>query len=332
MMATFAAPFLPRTDIVVSTSPQFFCGVAGYTVSRIKRRPWVLEIRDLWPETILSVGAMREGLLTHSLEKAANWAYRTADGVIALTDAFREHIVQRGASQNRVSVIKNGVDLSAFVRPTSGGTRRRALGFEDKFVAAYVGTHGVCHGLETILEAAKHLEHRSDITFLMVGGGAEREKLVALKESYGLSNVVMLDQQPKSAMPEILGSINASLILLKRDDLFKTVIPSKMFEAMAMRLPIVLGVEGESRALLHEAGAGIAITPESAVELADAVIRLAEDRSLASAFGERGRAHVEARFSRQSLAARYLQVLKTIALDKGLVQTNSPGAPTMPES
>lgn len=315
-MATLAAPFLPRADVVVSTSPQFFCGLAGYPVSRARRAPWVLEIRDLWPETILVVGALRNRRLVRMLEAMADWAYRKADRVVPLTAPFRDHIIARGAKAERLTVIENGVDLAQFAAPEDDGAFRRAHGLEGKLVAAYVGTHGLCHRLETVLEAAARLAHRSDIAFLMVGGGAERAALVARKEAMGLTNVVMLDQQPKAAMPAILAASDVSLVLLQRDDLFKTVIPSKMFEAMAMRRPIVLGVEGEAKALLDAAGGGIAITPEDADGLAAAVERLADDRALGERLGASGRTHVEAHFDRRVLAERYLHLLEAAVAER----------------
>ena len=311
--ATMAAPFLRRPHIVVSTSPQFFCGLAGFAVSRIKRRPWVLEIRDLWPESLVTVGAMKKGLPVRMLEALANWAYRKADHVVALTDAFKQHIAAHGAQPARVTVIKNGADLSEFGTTQDGEAFKREQGLAGKFVAAYVGTHGMAHKLETVLEAAARLKHREDIAFLMVGGGAERARLVALKESLGLSNVTMLEQLPKPAMPAVLAAAGASLVLLRKDDLFKTVLPSKMFEAMAMACPIVLGVKGEARALLEEAGAGIAITPESADELAAAIVRLAEAPELCERLGSQGLSYVREHFDRSKLALRYLSLLETEA-------------------
>ena len=311
--ATLAAPFMRRPDLVVSTSPQFFCGLAGFTVSRLKRRPWVLEIRDLWPETILTVGAMKKGPLVRILEGLADWSYRKADHVVALTDAFKQHIVAHGAEPSRVSVIKNGADLSEFGAAQNGEAFKREHGLAGKFVAAYVGTHGLCHKLGTVLEAAVRLKHREDIAFLMVGGGAERARLVALKESMDLSNVTMLDQLPKPVMPAVLAAAGASLVLLKKDDLFRTVLPSKMFEAMAMACPIVLGVEGEARVLLEEAGAGIAIAPENADELAAAVVRLADNPGLRAQLGKQGASYVREHFDRSKLALRYLSLLETEA-------------------
>jgi glycosyltransferase involved in cell wall biosynthesis len=167
----------------------------------------------------------------------------------------------------------------------------------------------MAHGLDTVLEAANLLREDPRFAFLLVGDGADRQRLARRKDELGLNNVVMLDQQPKEAMPEIWAATDASLILLRRDDLFKTVLPSKMFEAMAMRRPIILGVEGEARELLEEADAGFAIVPQSAEELVAAVEKLADDAKLAERFGASGEAHVREHYDRAKLAIRYLDVL-----------------------
>lgn len=297
---------LPRADVVLSTSPQFFCGLAGWLLKR-KRRPWVLEIRDLWPESIVTVGAMKRGAAIKLLEAIEAFAYRQADLVVSVTDGFVPHIRERRAD-GRIAVVKNGVDLTTFAEPdaTVEAEFRAAHGLTGKFVAAYVGTHGMAHRLDTVLEAAELLRDRSDIAFLLVGDGAERERLVAEVAARGLSNVVMLVQQPKSAMPGIWAASDAALVLLRRVDTFKTVIPSKMFEAMAMACPMILGVEGEAQALMEAGGAGIAITPESAAELAAAVKRLADDPAFAAQLGESGRSFVAREFDRRVLAERLL--------------------------
>ena len=313
--ATMAAPWLRSTHVVVSTSPQFFCGLAGYLVSRLKRAPWVLEIRDLWPESILAVGAIRNPTVISTLEALERFAYRKADALVSVTDSFIDHFAKVGIDTNKAHVIKNGVDLDRFSKPVKDPALLRELGLEGKFVAAYFGTHGMAHHLETVLEAASLLQHDHRVAFLLAGGGAERERLLALKNERGLTNVVMLDQQPKDRMPALWGAIDASLVLLKKSDLFKTVIPSKIFEAMAMRRPIILGVEGESRALVDEAGCGIAIEPESPTELASAVPRLADDPALAAGLAESGRRFVETRFDRKVLAAAYADLLASLVPD-----------------
>ena len=304
------APLLPKTDVVITTSPQFFNGLAGYFVSRAKRSPWVLEIRDLWPESILAVGAIRNKLLIKVLRWLEHFAYRKADRIVPVTDAFAAYMQDSGVPAEKIVVIKNGVELGLFQRDTSGEAMRARLGLEGKTVAAYFGTHGMAHHLETVLEAAQILAKDPRIVFVLVGDGAERSRLLELKNQQGLSNVLMLDQQPKEAMPELWATADISLVLLRKTDLFKTVIPSKIFEAMGMATPIILGVEGECRELVLEAGAGLTIEPESAVELAAAVRRLADHPDEAKAFGQQGYDYVCVNFDRRVLALRYIDVLR----------------------
>ncbi len=307
--ASIAMIGLKRPDVVVSTSPQFFCGLTGLVAQTIWRRPWVLEIRDLWPESIVTVGAMRKGMIIGMLEQIEALAYRRADRIVSVTDSFVSHIASRGGAKDKISVIKNGANLEFFTRTEDAETCKRRFGLEGRFVAAYVGTHGMAHGLDTILEAADLLRTNPRIVFVLVGDGAERQNLERRKQEIGLDNVIILGQQPKDAMPRIWAATDVSLILLRRDDLFKTVLPSKMFEAMAMARPIVLGVEGEARTLLDEAGAGYGVTPQNAEELAAAVTRLADDPALCSRFGESGAAFVREHYDREKLALRYLDLL-----------------------
>jgi len=296
---------LPRADIVMSTSPQFFCGLAGWFLKRDKR-PWVLEIRDLWPESIVTVGAMKRGAVIRAIEKVEAFAYRKADLVVSVTDGFVPHIRAHRA-KGPIAVIKNGVDLSRFASdPAAADAFRAEHGLTGKFVASYVGTHGLAHGLQAVIAAAERLRDRDDIAFLMVGGGAQRDTIKTIRDAKGLTNIVMLDQLPKAAMPAVWGASDAALVLLKRVDTFKTVIPSKMFEAMALGVPMILGVEGEAKALMEAGGAGIAITPEDDAELATAILRLADDRALGRQIGASARAFVRAQFDRESLAHAYL--------------------------
>ena len=307
-----AAPWLPKPDVVVSTSPQFFCGLAGLAVRTIKRCPWVLEIRDLWPESIVTVGAMKKGLGVRALETVERFAYRSADLIVPVTDSFVPHIVERGGDLSRISVIKNGVDLTLFQHDALGAMRiRQELSLEGKFVAAYVGTHGMAHGLDIILDAAEHLRHDPRIVFLLVGDGAERSRLESLRRAKQLDNVHILGQRPKREMPGIWTATDVSLILLRANDLFWKVIPSKMFEAMAMRCPIILGVQGEACDLLQTAGAGIPIPPGDAMALSQTILQLANDPALAMRLGQSGDAFVRAHFDRSQLAARYAGVLAT---------------------
>lgn len=303
---------LPRTDVVISTSPQFFCGLSGWLFQR-RHRPWLLEIRDLWPESILAVGAMRKSAGIRALERIERWAYRRADAIVSVTDGFCAHFHAR-APATPVKVVKNGVDLGRFeTGPETtalAGRFRAEHGLENRFVAGYVGTHGMAHGLDTVLAAAERLRDRPDIVFLMVGDGAEQARLAQEAAARGLRNVLFLGQRPKSDMPAIWAALDASLIHLKRMPTFQTVLPSKLFEAMAMSKPVVLGVEGEAEALLREAGAGIAVTPEDDNALAKALVALADDPVAARRMGESGRRFVQTHFDRAQLAQDYLRFIR----------------------
>jgi len=311
---TCFSPLVRGVDVVVSTSPQFFCGLAGYLVSRLKRAPWVLEIRDLWPESIIAVGAMTNRFLIGFLEGLESFMYKRASRIVSVTDSFTAHIRKRNIPVDKISVIKNGADLGRFVAGPRQNRFREELGVGDRFLASYVGTHGMAHSLVTILESAELLRERDDVVFLLVGDGAERESLLREKELRGLTNVIMLDQQPKERMPEIIAASDACLVHLKRNDLFKTVIPSKIFEAMAMERPILLGVEGETQRIIEEGRCGLCFEPENPVQLAAAVIRLADEPALGVRLGLNGREFVQHSFNRETLAIHFLDLLqRTVA-------------------
>ena len=230
-----------------------------------------------------------------------------------VTDAFRQYMLDGGFDPGKIVAVKNGVDLSLFDRDRPADALRRRLDLEGRFVAAYFGTHGMAHHLETIFEAARLLEDDGRIVFLMVGDGAERARLSAMRDERRLENVLMLGQQPKSMMPELWALADASLVLLRKKDVFRTVIPSKIFEAMGMATPIVIGVEGEAREIVEVAGGGIAIEPENAEQLAEAVRRLSDNPELGAEMGNRAYEYVRVRFDRRELARRYLEVLKDVA-------------------
>lgn len=311
LMAIFAAAFLSRPDVVISTSPQFFNGLAGYFVSRLKRCPWALEIRDLWPDSIVAVGAIRKPWVIRFLERLEAFAYRKADSIVAVTRSFVPHIEARGG-HGKVAVIRNGVDLGLFGDRPYDAELARELAVEGRFVGAYVGTHGMAHGLDTLLDAAQKLAHRPDIAFMMVGDGAEKKRLQARRDDLGLTNVIMLDQQPKEMMPRIWSVCDTSLVLLRKTELFTKVIPSKIFESMAMGKPIILGVRGESLELVEAADAGIGIEPENADELAAAICRLADDRALYQRMAASGPVYVRAHFDRRKLAMQFLELLEGV--------------------
>jgi len=297
-------------DVVVSTSPQFFCGLAGFFVATRKRSKWVLEIRDLWPESIIAVGALKQRQIISLLEYVESFMYKNADHIIPVTNAFKKHIMARDIPQKQISIITNGANLETLQPLPKKNATAAEFDLQNKFVASFVGTHGMAHGLHTVLEAAKKLQNEKEILFLLVGDGAERENLLTKKDEMGLNNVLMIPQQPKEKVLEFIAASDVCLVLLKKNDLFKTVIPSKIFEAMAMERPIIMGVEGESRTIIEQANCGLFIEPENAHQLAQAVITLYQDPGLQKKLSQNGQNYVSRHFDREKLAHKYLQILK----------------------
>lgn len=303
---------LPKSHVVLSTSPQFFNGLAGYFVGRLLRIPWILEIRDLWPESIVAVGAIRNPVIIKMLEWVERFAYRKADRIVPVTDAFKAYMLAKGIEADKIVVVKNGVDLAQYAPLEGNSPLAEKLGIKDKFVVSYFGTHGMAHHLETIFYAAQRLRNSKSIVFLMVGDGAERQALARMRDTMALDNVIMLQQQPKSHMRELWALSNISLVLLKKSDLFKTVIPSKIFESLAMAKPIILGVEGESAELIQAAGAGICIEPEQADELATRVLELSQQPERCQQLGRSGRRYVVEHFDRTVLARTLSALIETV--------------------
>ena len=307
------ARLVRKVDVVISTSPQFFCGMAGFWVSLLKGIPWILEIRDLWPESIVAVGALRQRSLIRTLEALEAFLYYKADHIVSVTHSFKDHIAGRDVAPEDISVLTNGADLDQFVPAEKENGVRREFGLSGRFVASYIGTHGMAHALETVLQAADRLRHEEEIVFLLAGDGAERQRLLGMKAQMNLKNVLMLPQQPKARVPDLLAASDVCLVLLKNQALFETVIPSKIFEAMAMARPLVLGVGGESRRIVEGAGCGVCIEPENAQQLAEAVTTLAGDPTRTETLGRAGRRVVSERYNRDVLAAAYLGVIERVA-------------------
>lgn len=315
--ATIASFFVCKPDIVVTTSPQFFNGLAGYFVSRMRRIPWVLEVRDLWPESILAVGAITNKRVINILESVEEFIYRKADHIVSVTASFEQHIREVSGSKTPITVVRNGVNTSDYFATESSASLLKQLDLQGKFVAAYVGTHGIAHGLEVLLDAAELLIPHSQIVILFIGDGAERDRLQEQVKTRGLSNVRMLGQQPKERMRELWGVTDISLVVLRRLALFKAVIPSKIFESMAMGKPIILGVEGEVKEIIDQSKAGVAVTPESAVDLAEIILDLSQNPSLMNSMSSAGPIFVKEHFERKDLAMEMLNVLHSTLRAQG---------------
>jgi len=253
--ATLAATRAGRPDVVIATSPQFFCGIAGAVIARLKRRPFILEIRDLWPKSIVELDQLGEGPILTALEWLERWLYNSAAGIVVNTRYFIGHISGLGYPKEKIELIYNGIDHRRFApRPPSEELLAKH-DLEGRFSVAYIGTMGLAHGLGTVLDAAQRLSHRGDIMFLLIGDGAERERLEREIEAGDVKNVKVLGLQPRDQIPAWIASIDCLLVTLRDLPVFETVIPSKIFEFLAQERPVILAAKGEIRRMIAGADA-----------------------------------------------------------------------------
>lgn len=313
MSAIVASLLLPRPDIILGTSPQFFTPCAAWIISLLRRRPFVFELRDLWPDSIVAVGAMQEGRSIAWLRKIEYFLYRRAARIVSVTKSFKRILAGNGIDPEKIAIVPNGVDLELYQPGTKPDELAARLGIEKKFVVAYVGTIGMAHGLGAILAAAARLTSRPDIVFVVVGTGAEQAGLVQRCKVERLKNVLFVGAVSKAEVRDYWNLCDVGLVLLKESPLFEHVIPSKMFEAMSMERPIILGVRGESRDILEAAMAGVAITPEASEEMVNAIVALAGDSAKRKELGISGRIFVAREFNRDRLASQMLSILVSAA-------------------
>jgi glycosyltransferase involved in cell wall biosynthesis len=306
---------LGRFDVAIGTSPQFFCAVATWTYTRLRRIPWVFELRDLWPESIPAVGAMKKSFALRLLERLEMRMYRDATAIVCVTESFIRTLRSRGIETEKLHFVPNGIEPS-FWQSADREAARADLGVADgEVLACYVGTIGMAHGLGTVLQAAATLRRSApNVKVLIVGDGAELEPMRAIAARDHLTNVTFTGLVAREKVPAILAAADLALVTLKPSDVFKTVLPSKMFEAMAARRAILLGVEGEARATLERAEGGVAFQPGDADALATAIAQLAGDRDARDRMGASGGAFVEREFSRQTWARRYISVLARLPI------------------
>jgi glycosyltransferase involved in cell wall biosynthesis len=312
LSATLASLFVRRVDVVVATSPQFFTAVAGWMVGALKRVPFVFELRDIWPESIKAVGAMRSSAAIRWLERLELFLYRRAARIVSVTHAFRDTLARRGIDAAKIEVVTNGVDIGRFSPRPKDEALLQELGLQGCFVAGYIGTHGMAHALETLLDAAQVLQQRPDaaeVRLLLLGDGARKAALQADAARRGLHNVVFVDTVPKEQVARYWSLLDVSIIHLRRTELFTTVIPSKLFECMGMGIPVLHGVAGESAAIVQREGAGIVFEPENAAQLVDGLLRLRDDAPLRRRLAAAALA-AATRYDRRALALRMLDILR----------------------
>ena len=309
---------IERPDVVIGSSPQLLAALAALSIGRLRRVPWIFEVRDLWPESIVAVGAMpASSPIVRALGHVSDFMYQDAARIVVVTEASRDVLVARGIPHSKISFVPNGVDLTRFVPRAALAEDRREMGGNARFVVSYLGTHGMAHDLGRLLDVAQRMRARRDVAFAFVGEGAERRSLEARARREGLDNVRFLGGQPRERMPGLYAASDLCVVLLRKSELFTTVLPSKIFEIMGMAKPIVVAVDGEARRLVERAKAGRFAVPGDSNSLHDAISELLADPGNLDEKGWHGREFVAQEFDRSVLAARYLDALRsTVGLPK----------------
>lgn len=308
MLMSFLAGLFIKTDLIVATSPQFFTAVSGHWLSFWKRKKWVMEVRDIWPESIMAVSGMDRNLIIRFFEFLEVRMYKSAWKIITVTDSFKAQLVNdRGISETKIKVVKNGINAEMFTPIPKNQELLEELKLTGKFIIGYIGTHGMAHKLDFILKSAKNIKNEK-IHFLFLGTGAEKGKLLQLKETLQLTNVTMLPSVQKTLVKEYISILDVGLVNLKKSDTFKSVLPSKIFELSGMHKPILIGVEGEAKKLVEDYGVGIAFEPENETDFIAKVDAIFTEDTIT----ENSYESILKDFDRNTLAAKMLMFLKDV--------------------
>lgn len=311
---TFSSVFtglkhIDNQDVVITESPPLFLGWSGYVIAKRRKAKFIFNVSDLWPESAVKLDVLHNKLLIKASTWLEEFCYKKAHAVTGQTQGIVDNIVSRGFDKNKVHLITNGIDTEFFKKEKRDEEFRKELGIENKFALCYAGIHGLAQGLEVIINSAEIVKEYKDIQFVFIGDGPEKNHLIEMVKDKGLENVTFLPMQLKPNMPRIIASMDATIIPLKRLDIFKGALPSKMFEALSAQLPIILAVEGEAEKLINNAGAGIVVEPENEKEIAEAVLKLYKDKDLIEQLGKNGREYVKANYSRENIARKLESIL-----------------------
>ncbi|HWR34481.1 MAG TPA: glycosyltransferase family 4 protein [Clostridia bacterium] len=316
--AAVRGSFLERPDVVIGTSPPLPIAMAGYAIARVQRVPFIFEVRDLWPESLEGVGLGAErSVVYRSVASIVRFLYKHSDHIVVVTPAFKEYLAERwGVPREKMSIVVNGVETDVFSPGDPSDEIRREFQLEGKFVASYIGTMGMAHGLETVLDAARLLQKTvPDVVLLLVGEGTYRQNLIEKARELNLTNLRFVGQQRRERISSIIRTSDVCLVLLKNSEVFKTVIPTKMLEFLSCARPVVLAVEGQARQILEATGGGIAVEPENPVAIANAIKTMYANPEQRARCGESGRRYILDNMSRESTARTFAEVLRKVKSD-----------------
>jgi glycosyltransferase involved in cell wall biosynthesis len=298
---------LKNVDLVWGTSPPIFQGLTAWLLARIKRLPFLFEVRDLWPAFAVAVGVLKNPVLIKLSESLETFLYHRADLVVVNSPGFIQYIKSRGAT--RVELVPNGTDTNMFTPEVDGGPFKRLHNLDAKFVVLYAGAHGLSNDLGIILQAAQILMPRKDVIFVLLGDGKDKPALQTQAASDGLDNILFLPPIPKVEMPAALAAADACIAILRPVEMYKTTYPNKVFDYMAAGKPVILAIDGVIREVIENANAGIPVHPGDPEALSQAVLQLADDPELAHRMGCKARIYVVNHFDRSILASKLMELM-----------------------
>jgi glycosyltransferase involved in cell wall biosynthesis len=311
--STIVALRVPNVDLVMGTSPPIFQALSAYVVSRLRRRPLLIEIRDLWPDFAIDIGVLRNPILIFASRAVERFLYRHADHLLVNSPAYVGHITSKKIVLEKVSLIPNGVNPDMFHPDHSGLDFRASLGIGNKFVVTYAGALGLANDIPTILQAAERLGADPSIMFVIVGDGKDRPQLESIVARKGLTNVIFAGPVPKSQLAQALAASDVCVATLKNIPMFRMTYPNKVFDYMAAGRPVVLAIDGVIRDVVEGTGAGVFVEPGNPTSIADAVRKLKEDPELRLRMGRSGRECTEQKFNRRDHAAQFCTLVERLA-------------------
>jgi len=309
-IASFIAGLFVKTDLIIATSPQLFTTLSGCALAKVRRKPWIFELRDLWPEGIKDHGAIKQSFLLNFLTKMELCLYRKATHIVTVTKGLKENLSSRGIEPNKIDTVTNGANMELFKSSAKNKELLDTLNLQDKFVVGYIGTHGMAHGLEFIIDSIKELKNKN-IHFLFVGTGAKKEATVNKAKELKLDNVTFLDPVSKAEVNKYISIIDVALVPLTKTVIHASLIPSKIFESAAMKKPMLLGVEGEARDIIEQYNAGIAFEPENKKEFLEALEQISSNSEKYTELQD-GCTKLAEAFDRKNLANSMFEVLEKV--------------------
>ena len=302
-----------KVDTIVATSPPLTVGLTAILLSFFKRAPFIFEVRDLWPDSAIQTGVLKNKLLIKFSYWLENISYRKARKIVVLTPAFEKYLLKKGIAAEKIALIPNAADLDLFKPGNKDNWVRKQYNLDKKFVVLYTGAHGKANALTQLVETADLLKEYKDIVFMLVGDGMEKPKLKEFAKNHGLNNIIFVDTQPKDRIADFINASDVCTAVLKRLDVFKTVYPNKIFDYMACGKPIIIGIDGAARELIEKAQCGVFAEPENPERIKDAVLFFHSNRNLCKMYGNRGRKFVEAQMNRKIMAERYEELFKNVS-------------------